>query len=365
MVGIELQNIRKRYSSQGPWILDDISLKVSPGEFLVLVGPSGCGKSTLLRCIAGLEEIDSGDILFDGVSVRNLEPQKRNLSMVFQSYALYPHMSVAENLGFGLKLVGTPSKELNLKVQEAAELLQIDQLLERHPKELSGGQRQRVALGRALVKKPPLILFDEPLSNLDAHLRSQMRLELKTLHQRLKTTMIYVTHDQVEAITLGDRLAVLQKGKIAQLGSPTEVYAKPNSEFVAGFIGAPEINLWLHPDNPKFRIGVRPEHLGLEATLNAPKTLAREALLNATKSDAIHAFANRLEDQTAQVMVMENHGSQTLVHLDWQGEKARALLPSDHPTLQKLHPKGFAKLIVKPEHLHYFLSSDGSRTSPA
>jgi ABC-type sugar transport system ATPase subunit len=224
-------------------VLGDVSLEVADGELLVLVGPSGCGKSTLLRCIAGLEEPTRGRLILDGRDVTNTSPRDRDIAMVFQSYALYPHLSVRENLAFGLKMRKAPKAEIDARVSEAAAMLGLEPLLARRPAQLSGGQRQRVAMGRAVVRRPKVFLFDEPLSNLDASLRGQMRVELMRLHQRLSATMIYVTHDQVEAMTLADRIAVLDKGALQQVGPPDELYSRPANLFVAKFIGTPEMNV--------------------------------------------------------------------------------------------------------------------------
>jgi multiple sugar transport system ATP-binding protein len=223
-------------------VIKGVDLSIDDREFCVFVGPSGCGKSTLLRMIAGLEEITTGDLLIDGQRVNNVPPSERGLAMVFQSYALYPHMSVADNMGFSLRLAGVSKGERRAKVAEAARILHLDTLLDRKPKELSGGQRQRVAIGRAIVRKPKVFLFDEPLSNLDAALRVQMRIELARLHDELAATMIYVTHDQVEAMTMADKIVVLQGGIIEQAGSPLELYHHPRNLFVAGFIGSPKMN---------------------------------------------------------------------------------------------------------------------------
>src|SRR5918997_6448313 len=240
MATVTLKNIHKAYGDVQ--IIKGVDLKVEDREFCVFVGPSGCGKSTLLRMIAGLEEITSGDLLIDGQRANDVPPSDRGLAMVFQTYALYPHMSVADNMGFSLRLAGVPKAERRAKVGEAARILHLDQLLDRKPKELSGGQRQRVAIGRAIVRKPRVFLFDEPLSNLDAALRVQMRIELARLHDELAATMIYVTHDQIEAMTMADKIVVLQAGVIEQAGSPLELYHHPRNLFVAGFIGSPKMN---------------------------------------------------------------------------------------------------------------------------
>ena len=273
---LSLRGIRKSYGAVD--VIKGIDLEVREGEFLVFVGPSGCGKSTTLRMIAGLEDITAGELLIDGQRANDMRPADRGAAMVFQSYALYPHMTVAENMGFALKMSGVARAQREEQVQRAAEVLRITDLLQRTPKELSGGQRQRVAIGRAIVRKPKVFLFDEPLSNLDAALRVNMRIELSRLHKELGTTMIYVTHDQVEAMTMGDRIAVFNKGQVEQLGAPMALYGQPANEFVAGFIGAPKINLidrpgsaapgahralWdaLAPPAAAQRAGLRPEHL--------------------------------------------------------------------------------------------------------
>ncbi len=240
MADVTLKKICKSYGDVKT--LFSIDLEIRDGEFVVFVGPSGCGKSTLLRTIAGLEDITSGDLFIKGAHVNSVPPAKRGVAMVFQNYALYPHMSVAENMAFGLKLAGMPKSEIQNAVASAAKVLQIEHLLERRPKALSGGQRQRVAIGRAIVRKPDVFLFDEPLSNLDAALRVQMRIEIAKLHRELGATMVYVTHDQVEAMTLADRIVVLNGGRVEQVGAPMELYRNPVNLFVAGFIGSPKMN---------------------------------------------------------------------------------------------------------------------------
>jgi len=242
MAALELKQIRKTYKNADVETLKGINISINSGEFLILVGPSGCGKSTLMNAIAGLETINSGDILIDGINVSNVEPKDRDIAMVFQSYALYPNMTVRGNIAFGLKIRKMPQNEINTEVKRVAQILQMDQLLDRKPSQLSGGQRQRVAMGRALARRPKLYLFDEPLSNLDAKLRVEMRHQIKRLHQQLKTTIVYVTHDQIEAMTLADRIAVMKEGELQQLGTPKEIYNKPNNMFVAGFMGSPSMN---------------------------------------------------------------------------------------------------------------------------
>lgn len=303
MSTVTLRNIYKRYTDID--VIKGVDLDIEDKEFVVFVGPSGCGKSTLLRMIAGLEEISSGDLLIDGDRVNDVSPDKRGLAMVFQTYALYPHMTVAENMAFSLRLAGMPKKQRHDRAKEVARILQLEPLLNRKPKELSGGQRQRVAIGRALVRNPKVFLFDEPLSNLDAALRVQMRLELSSLHDSLQSTMIYVTHDQVEAMTLADKIVVLQGGIVEQVGSPLELYHHPRNLFVAGFIGSPKMNFLsvkvsavndsgttvqlpgdasvTVPVQPgklsvgdRATLGIRPEHLKLDA--NHP-TLMGEVLV--------------------------------------------------------------------------------------
>lgn len=240
---LELKNITKIYPN-GTKAVDETSLNVEDGEFVVFVGPSGCGKSTLLRMIAGLEDITSGEISLDGKIINNVDPSERDVAMVFQNYALYPHMSVYNNMAYGLKNRGISKEEITTKVNDVAKLLEIDQLLSRKPSMLSGGQRQRVAMGRAIVRNPKIFLFDEPLSNLDAKLRNQMRLEIKKLQRQMDVTSIFVTHDQTEAMTLGDRIVVINNGIVEQVGTPKEIYSKPNTKFVAEFIGSPQMNIF-------------------------------------------------------------------------------------------------------------------------
>jgi len=264
MGSITLKGVTKRFDDVE--VIPPLDLSINDGEFVVFVGPSGCGKSTLLRLIAGLEDVSGGVISLDGKDVTPLPPSKRGLAMVFQSYALYPHMSVRKNIAFPLKMAGLEKSEIDKKVNGAASVLNLGDYIERRPGQLSGGQRQRVAIGRAIVREPSAFLFDEPLSNLDAALRGAMRLEIAELHQKLTTTMVYVTHDQVEAMTMADRIVVLNKGVIEQVGSPLELYRNPKSLFVAGFIGSPTMNMVSGQEAEKRgarTVGVRPEHLQL------------------------------------------------------------------------------------------------------
>ncbi|MBN3854546.1 MULTISPECIES: ABC transporter ATP-binding protein [unclassified Paraburkholderia] len=292
MASVILRNVLKRYDETE--VLRDVNLDIGDGEFVVFVGPSGCGKTTLMRMIAGLEDISAGDLMIDGTRMNDVPPAKRGIAMVFQSYALYPHMTLYDNMAFGLKLAGAKKPEIDAAVKNAAKILHIDHLLDRKPKQLSGGQRQRVAIGRAITRKPKVFLFDEPLSNLDAALRVKMRLEFARLHDELKTTMIYVTHDQVEAMTLADKIVVLSAGNVEQVGSPNRLYHAPANRFVAGFIGSPKMNFFegqiqqvdsdgivvryptgetqkvsVEPrgarEGDKVTVGIRPEHLHVNA----------------------------------------------------------------------------------------------------
>ena len=280
MAKINLNNIKKSFGKNT--VIQDLSVDINDGELIVIVGPSGCGKSTLLRMIAGLEEVNSGDIIINNKNVNNLEPMERNIAMVFQNYALYPHMTVFENMSYGLKIQKTPKDEISSRVKEAAEILELSELLERKPNQLSGGQRQRVAMGRAIVRKPDVFLFDEPLSNLDAKLRVQMRLEIKKLQRKLNVTSLYVTHDQVEAMTLADKMIVMNEGNVEHIGTPLDVYQQPKSLFTAQFIGSPAMNILkgtadgneikigdfkIKSENSysgEVNFGIRPEHLTID-----------------------------------------------------------------------------------------------------
>ena len=272
MASIQLEGLVKRYG-HGPrsvQVLHGVHAEIHDGEFVVIVGPSGCGKSTLLRMVAGLEEISEGALRIGGRLVNDLEPAERDIAMVFQNYALYPHMSVFDNMAYGLKIAKVPREAIQQRVQAAADILELGALLQRKPRELSGGQRQRVAMGRAIVRQPKVFLFDEPLSNLDAKLRAQTRLEIQTLHRNLGITSLFVTHDQVEAMTLAQRMLVMNAGRVEQFGTPEEVYNQPASTFVASFMGAPPMNLLRQAHGvPKGRIlGIRPEHLSLSSEIN-------------------------------------------------------------------------------------------------
>ena len=256
MAEVVFDHVTRIYPGNDKPSVDDLNLDIKDGEFLVLVGPSGCGKSTTLRMLAGLEEVNKGRIFIGGKDVTTMQPKDRDIAMVFQNYALYPHMTVADNMGFALKIAGTPKEEIRKRVEEAAKILDLTEFLDRKPKALSGGQRQRVAMGRAIVRKPKVFLMDEPLSNLDAKLRVQTRTQIAALQRQLGVTTLYVTHDQTEALTMGDRIAVIKLGKLQQVGAPTELYDRPANVFVAGFIGSPSMNLNTHPVvNGKAKIG--------------------------------------------------------------------------------------------------------------
>ena len=321
-----LRGIRKSYGTVD--VIRGIDLEVQDGEFLVFVGPSGCGKSTTLRMIAGLEAISAGDLLIDGQRANELRPADRGAAMVFQSYALYPHMTVAENMGFALRMAGVGRADRDQQVGRAAEILRITDLLGRYPKELSGGQRQRVAIGRAIVRKPKVFLFDEPLSNLDAALRVNMRIELSRLHKDLGTTMIYVTHDQVEAMTLGDRIAVFNKGLVEQIGAPMTLYNRPANQFVAAFIGAPRINLVGRPG-----AGAPAAHQALWAALLGPAAVAAPAATQrlGLRPEHLQVLAAG-QGVPARVVLAEHLGDSSILHLqvDGVGELLNAKVGTEH-----------------------------------
>ncbi|AZD35993.1 Maltose/maltodextrin transport ATP-binding protein MalK [Pseudomonas chlororaphis subsp. aurantiaca] len=367
MIKLKLDNVNKQLG--GVRILRDINLEIAAGEFVVFVGPSGCGKSTLLRLIAGLDSICAGDLLIDGRRVNDLEPRERGVGMVFQSYALYPHMSVYDNISFGLKLAKTEKTSLRERVLKTAQILQLDNLLQRKPKELSGGQRQRVAMGRAMAREPDILLFDEPLSNLDASLRVQMRNEIARLHDRLGSTMIYVTHDQVEAMTLADKIVVLNGGRVEQVGSPRELYERPASRFVAGFLGSPRMNFLparLHAPGETSLVDT--PVLGMTALPFDSSDLAAGTLLSLGIRPE-HVSLKAAEETVGIVVTgVEYLGSETYVHLEtgqdeplicrcevnagWQaGDRVELQLDTDHlhlfdadGTALKRHPQAIENL---------------------
>lgn len=347
MAGVTIQDIKKSYGAVE--VIHGVNVDIADGEFVALVGPSGCGKSTLLRMIAGLEPINGGTIAIGDRVVNNLPPAQRDIAMVFQTYALYPHKSVAANMGFALKVARADRAEIDRRVREAAEILSLTEYLDRKPRHLSGGQRQRVAMGRAIVRDPQVFLFDEPLSNLDAKLRIQMRTEIKELHQRLKTTTVFVTHDQIEAMTLADRIVVMQAGRIEQIGTPLELYDNPANEFVATFIGAPSMNLMYGTLTKgvvnlaghsvalpgvegagQVRLGVRPEHL---------------------------ALSSEGRGLPMQVKVVEPTGSETMVFLTFDGRDVTAVFRERHA----FAPGETIHLVPDADHLHCFDAATGQR----
>jgi multiple sugar transport system ATP-binding protein len=319
MATVELRGIRKSFGDVN--VIGNVDLKIEDGEFVVFVGPSGCGKSTLLRMIAGLEDINAGDIFIDGERMNDVPSSKRGLAMVFQSYALYPNMTLYENMAFGLKLANKPKDEIDAAVRQAAKTLHIDHLLDRKPKALSGGQRQRVAIGRAITRKPRVFLFDEPLSNLDAALRTKMRIEFSRLHDELKTTMIYVTHDQIEAITLADRIVVLSQGKIEQVGSPLELYHRPANLFVAGFIGSPRMNFIegvLSTIGESSAIKLRGGET-IFANIDTKRAKVGEEVTVGIRPEHVALPANQSNIVNARTTLVEPMGDSTLVYLEVTG----------------------------------------------
>jgi sn-glycerol 3-phosphate transport system ATP-binding protein len=329
MAALSFREVRKKYGELE--VIHGVSTEVADGEFVVIVGPSGCGKSTLLRMVAGLEPITAGEIRIGSRVVNDLEPKDRDIAMVFQNYALYPHMSVYDNMSYGLRIKGFSRSEIEQRVQKAAAILELGNFLKRRPRELSGGQRQRVAMGRAIVREPAVFLFDEPLSNLDAKLRVQMRAELQSLHRRLGTTSLYVTHDQVEAMTLAHRMIVMNAGRAEQIGAPLEVYARPATTFVAAFIGSPPMNLIAQErDGRKILFGIRPEHL--EPCPDSEAMLALE------------------------VDLIEPLGADTLVYGHTNGTRIAARLHSSMDARA-----GKLPLRYRPQHAHYFDAQTGAR----
>ena len=362
MASVTIRNLNKKYDG-GFHAVKDVNLEIHDKEFMVLVGPSGCGKTTTLRMVAGLEEITSGDIMIGTRIINELPPMDRDIAMVFQNYALYPHKSVYQNMAFGLQMRKYPKEEIQKRVRETAEVLGIESLLERKPRQLSGGQRQRVAVGRAIVRHPEVFLFDEPLSNLDAQLRVQMRVELKSLHERLETTAIYVTHDQVEAMTLGDRVVVMKDGWMQQVGEPLELYGKPANRFVAGFIGSPAMNfidvtisdsggaLWAAAEG--LRLKVPPQlverlraHTGKRATLGTRP----EALHLANGADpADYCFDTKVD-------VVEPLGNEIL--LNFRAGGVRMVVRVDPGVRVKAH-EGI-RLALDPDRVHFFDETSGA-----
>src|SRR5262245_41215649 len=350
MATLELRDVRKSYGNNA--VVHGVSMNIDKGEFVVIVGPSGCGKSTLLRMVAGLEEISAGEIAIDGRVVNNLEPKDRDIAMVLQNYALYPHMNVYENMAYGLKIRGMSKQEIDERVRDAGKILELGALLERKPRQLSGGQRQRVAMGRAIVRHPKVFLFDEPLSNLDAKLRVQMRFELQKLHRRLGVTSLYVTHDQVEAMTLGQRIIVMNAGRAEQIGTPAQIYANPATTFVASFIGSPPMNLLrgqVDAGGGSFSID--------QAKVTLPRaeiSLAGRELLLGVRPENLQLGGNAFE---MEVEMVESLGADHLVH----GRLGQQLLilragPDANPALGSRVRVGFDA-----GAMHGFDGSNGAR----
>ena len=348
MAGVTFEHVTKRYGVEVVGV-DDLNLTIADGELMVLVGPSGCGKTTALRCIAGLEEISSGRLLIGDRIVNRVPPKDRNIAMVFQSYALYPHMSVFENLAFGLKLLKTNKADIKRRVQEAGAILDLSELLDRKPKQLSGGQRQRVALGRAIVREPDVFLMDEPLSNLDAKLRVQTRAEILRLQHRLGTTTVYVTHDQVEAMTMGDRIAVMSAGVLQQVGPPKELYDRPENVFVAAFIGSPAMNFTrAQVDDGALVVGSGRWRL----PAGAPLTRGQEVLVG-FRPEHVELSGGGAPDALelpARIDVVEYLGNDELVHVQADGIEFVALVPSD----RSVRTGDTVALTVPAEKLHLF-----------
>ncbi|MDC9825357.1 sn-glycerol-3-phosphate ABC transporter ATP-binding protein UgpC [Devosia sp. ZB163] len=345
MASIDLQNIRKTFGKVE--VVHDLSLAVRDRELLVFVGPSGCGKSTLLRMIAGLEEISSGELRIGGKAMNRVPAADRGIAMVFQSYALYPHMTVAENMGFALKMMGVGKAEMEDKVRAAARILQLEALLDRKPRQLSGGQRQRVAIGRAITRSPDVFLFDEPLSNLDADLRAQMRVEIARLHDELKTTMIYVTHDQIEAMTLADRIVILNNGRIEQEGAPLDLYQQPASRFVAGFLGQPRMNFVpVVSDGADLRLGA-----GGPVLVSRPLAAGKPLELG-IRPDAIAIAETGIP---AHIVLVERLGGSSLVHTRVEG--LEPLLTIELPGTFEAATGTALKLAFDPSRAHVFDSA--------
>jgi multiple sugar transport system ATP-binding protein len=352
MASVGIRDVKKAFGTTH--VIHGVNISIADGEFVVLVGPSGCGKSTLLRMIAGLENITGGEIRIGERVVNNVPPKERDIAMVFQNYALYPHMTVAANMGFSLKLRSAPKSEIDQRVERAANILGLKPLLERYPRQLSGGQRQRVAMGRAIVRDPQVFLFDEPLSNLDAKLRVAMRTEIKELHQRLKTTTVYVTHDQIEAMTMADKIVVMHDGIVEQIGTPLDLYDKPDNLFVAGFIGSPAMN-FLHG---KVKAN---GHLGFEG----PNGVTLPLSVVPAASDGRPAvygirpehFAIADDGAEAEIVVVEPTGSETQVFAKIGGQDVVAVFRERH----KFEPGDRVRLKPDPTLVHLFDEASGAR----
>ena len=352
MAHVTVKDVTKKYGAMQ--VIHGVGIDIADGEFVVLVGPSGCGKSTLLRMIAGLETISGGTVDIGGRVVNDVLPKDRDIAMVFQNYALYPHKTVADNMGFPLKLKGAPRSEIEAKVRKAAEILDLGKLLDRYPKQLSGGQRQRVAMGRAIVRDPQVFLFDEPLSNLDAKLRVTMRVEIKELHQRLKTTTIYVTHDQIEAMTMADKIVVMRDGKVEQIGAPLDLYDRPANIFVAGFIGSPSMNF---VPGKLTTAGGRPSFVSDRGTvLPVPEGAPNhgEPVIYGIRPEHIDV---RPDGLPATISVLEPTGSETQIFAHFGGDAIMAAV-RDRITAQ---PGEAISLRIDPARVHLFDAKSGRR----
>jgi multiple sugar transport system ATP-binding protein len=353
MATVEFDHVTKAYTDDFVAV-QDLDLDIADGEFLVLVGPSGCGKTTALRCLAGLEEITQGEIKIGDRVVNRVPSKDRNIAMVFQSYALYPHMTVFDNLAFGLKLLKTPKQEIRRRVEEAAKILNLEQMLDRKPRALSGGQRQRVALGRAIVREPAAFLMDEPLSNLDAKLRVQTRAEILRIQRRLGTTTIYVTHDQVEAMTMGDRIAVLNAGVLQQIGTPPQLYTSPVNVFVAAFIGSPAMNFaTARADQGKLKLGNAELHLSGRHAQAATDRKGQDLLIGFRPEDMQLPNGQAPSDAVrlpAKIDVVEYLGNQELLHAETEGNEVVALVPSD----KKVQVGDRVEFLIDTSRLHLF-----------
>src|SRR5689334_4697635 len=352
MASVGIRDVRKAF---GPThVIHGVNISISDGEFVVLVGPSGCGKSTLLRMIAGLENITAGEIRIGERVVNNVPPKERDIAMVFQNYALYPHMTVADNMGFSLKLRGASSAEISKRVQRAAEILALKPLLERYPRQLSGGQRQRVAMGRAIVRDPQVFLFDEPLSNLDAKLRVAMRTEIKELHQRLKTTTVYVTHDQIEAMTMADKIVVMHEGIVEQIGTPLDLYDRPDNQFVAGFIGSPAMNFLKGKVRVNGTTGFEGPN-GIRLPLGSvPGNADGRAAVYGIRPEH---FTIADDGAEAEIIVVEPTGSETQVFAKLGGEEVVAVFRERH----QFSPGDKVRLKPDPSLVHLFDETTGKR----
>ena len=352
MAGVEIRNVRKAFGATQ--VIHGVTIDIVDGEFVILVGPSGCGKSTLLRMIAGLENISGGEIRIGERVVNNVPPKERDIAMVFQNYALYPHMTVADNMGFSLKLRKAPKSEIEARVKRAAEILGLIPLLERYPRQLSGGQRQRVAMGRAIVRDPQVFLFDEPLSNLDAKLRVAMRTEIKELHQRLKTTTVYVTHDQIEAMTMADKIVVMHDGIVEQIGTPLELYDKPDNQFVAGFIGSPAMNFLKGKVKANGSAGFEgPQGVKLPLGAVPANSDGRPAVYGIRPEH----FTIADDGAEAEIVVVEPTGSETQVFAKIGGEDVVAVFRERH----KFEPGDKVRLKPDPALVHLFDEATGKR----